>query len=173
MDKDSKMDYRKELFKTNGRWFARFPDLPGCLADGETGEEALANGNEAKAFWLETAQRLGKEIPVPSEEPPYSGKLNLRLPRGLHEAAARGAEREGTSLNTYLVQLISEGVERTGLKSLFSLLEGRLQKAFRGINWQQDADGFSVSIEVKSIGKAAEITRGEAPEPEIKAVANG
>jgi antitoxin HicB len=143
------LDYRKELFKNNGRWFARFPDLPGCLADGETEEEALARGNEAKSLWLEIALKAGKDIPQPSEEPPYSGRLNVRLPKGLHETAARFAEREGVSLNTYLVQLISEGVERSGVKTVFGMIEGQLRKFFRNIDLSGDPSEYVLQVGIQ------------------------
>jgi predicted RNase H-like HicB family nuclease len=44
----------------------RHPDLKGCVAVGETPEEALANLEEARRLWLETAYEHGDEIPLPS-----------------------------------------------------------------------------------------------------------
>ena len=41
------------------------PELPGCMADGATYEEAVANAQEVIAFWIETAQSLGRPIPQP------------------------------------------------------------------------------------------------------------
>jgi predicted RNase H-like HicB family nuclease len=42
------------------------PDLEGCVAVGETPEEALSNLAEARRLWLETAYEQGDEIPLPS-----------------------------------------------------------------------------------------------------------
>ena len=42
------------------------PDLPGCMADGETPEKAVENAQVIIAEWIETAQMLGREIPEPS-----------------------------------------------------------------------------------------------------------
>ena len=42
------------------------PDLPGCMADGKTPEEAVENAQVIIAEWIETAQMLGREIPKPS-----------------------------------------------------------------------------------------------------------
>lgn len=39
------------------------PDLPGCMADGATYAEALANVQTVIDLWLETAARLGRPIP--------------------------------------------------------------------------------------------------------------
>ncbi len=49
-----------------GGFIARVPDLPGCMSDGETPEEALANVREAISDWLDEARDLGRSIPAPS-----------------------------------------------------------------------------------------------------------
>jgi hypothetical protein len=80
----------------------------------------MIEGEEAKALWIETALAAGYQIPVPQEEPAYSGRFVLRLPKSLHETAAVSADREGTSLNSYLLHLVSEGVQRSGSKERHS-----------------------------------------------------
>jgi predicted RNase H-like HicB family nuclease len=49
-----------------GGFLATVPDLPGCMSDGETPEEAVTNVQDAIAAWLEAARDLGREIPKPS-----------------------------------------------------------------------------------------------------------
>ena len=44
---------------------AEMPELPGCMAHGETEETALANIKEAMILWLDTATKHGDEIPHP------------------------------------------------------------------------------------------------------------
>jgi len=46
-------------------FLAEVPELPGCMDDGATPAEALANAEVAIREWLETAQELGRDIPVP------------------------------------------------------------------------------------------------------------
>ena len=46
-------------------FIADVPELRGCLADGETYQEALANAEVIIREWIETAQSLGREIPKP------------------------------------------------------------------------------------------------------------
>ena len=49
-----------------GGFVARAPDLPGCMSDGETPEEAVVNARDAILAWIEAAQDLGQAIPAPS-----------------------------------------------------------------------------------------------------------
>lgn len=49
-----------------GGFVALVPDLPGCMSDGETPEEAIANVQDAIAAWMEAAQDHGRTIPAPS-----------------------------------------------------------------------------------------------------------
>ncbi len=65
-----------------GGWLIIFPDVPGCMSDGETPEEAMANGRDALAAWIKAAEDVGREIPRPDARP--SGKFVARIPRSLH-----------------------------------------------------------------------------------------
>lgn len=46
-------------------FIAEVPELPGCMAHGDTQETALANAKEAIRLWLDTAREFGDPIPVP------------------------------------------------------------------------------------------------------------
>ena len=48
-----------------GGFTAVAPELPGCRSDGETPEEALRNGYDAVASWIEAAEEMGKPVPQP------------------------------------------------------------------------------------------------------------
>jgi len=41
------------------------PELPGCMADGTTYEEAVANAQTVVAAWIEQAEAMGRPIPAP------------------------------------------------------------------------------------------------------------
>ena len=44
---------------------AEVPELPGCMADGKTYQEAVANAEIIIEEWLDTARDLGRPIPEP------------------------------------------------------------------------------------------------------------
>ncbi len=46
-------------------YLAEVPELPGCMADGETYEKALKNVQVIVKEWIETAQKEGRQIPQP------------------------------------------------------------------------------------------------------------
>jgi antitoxin HicB len=50
-----------------GGFVATAPDLPGCMSDGETPEDALAQVQDAIAAWIEEARALGRPVPKPSQ----------------------------------------------------------------------------------------------------------
>jgi len=46
-------------------FLAEAPELPGCMAHGDSYEEALRNVRDAMAFWLDVAREQGESIPMP------------------------------------------------------------------------------------------------------------
>ena len=46
-------------------YIAEVPELPGCMADGQTYQEALSNAETIISEWIDTAQEIGRPIPEP------------------------------------------------------------------------------------------------------------
>jgi antitoxin HicB len=62
-----------------GGWLIEFPDLPGCMSDGETPQEALLNGADARDCWIAAMRAAGRPIPPPSlARSPRSGEKDDR-----------------------------------------------------------------------------------------------
>jgi predicted RNase H-like HicB family nuclease len=93
-----------------GGYRAEVIEFPGCFAEGETAAEAAANLEDAASSWLESSIANGHTIPEPMEELEYSGKLVVRLPKSLHRRAALAANRDGVSLNQFIVSSVAEQV---------------------------------------------------------------
>ena len=47
---------------------AEVPELPGCMAHGNTQQEALTNASEAIQLWIDTAEEFGDPVPEPKEQ---------------------------------------------------------------------------------------------------------
>lgn len=62
------MRYTVILERGDTSWGAHVPDLPGCIAAGETREEALALIREAIAIHIEALRERGLPIPEPRSE---------------------------------------------------------------------------------------------------------
>jgi predicted RNase H-like HicB family nuclease len=56
----------------DGAYIAEVPELPGCMADGQTYQEALSNAERIIQEWVETAQELGRPIPEPKGRLSYA-----------------------------------------------------------------------------------------------------
>lgn len=84
-----------------------YPDIPGCMSDGETIQEAIANGREALRDCLEVFQESGRKLPKPGIE---AAQWRQRLPRTLYAKLTRQAQREGVSINSFVTAIIAEAV---------------------------------------------------------------
>ena len=100
--------YRVALrYDQDGYWIAEHPELPGCVADGETPQQALASLDTARNLWIESRRASGHPVPEPGEEPQYSGRLLLRIARSLHRELAEEAQSEGVSLNSWIARILA------------------------------------------------------------------
>jgi len=97
-----------------GGYMITFPDLPGCMSDGDTLEEVLANGRDAFTSWVATMVDMKRPVPEPTRysEDGKPVKFVQRLPRSLHASLQARARAEGVSLNTLVLTLIAEGLGR-------------------------------------------------------------
>jgi antitoxin HicB len=105
--------YVRELVKNeDGTWFARVVEFPGCMTEGDTSEEALANLEEAMIGWVEVRLEDGDSIPSPVTVEDYSGKFMVRVAKSLHRDIARRADLEGVSLNAFVSTQLARAVDR-------------------------------------------------------------
>ncbi|PIU83305.1 MAG: hypothetical protein COS68_04760 [Elusimicrobia bacterium CG06_land_8_20_14_3_00_38_11] len=58
--------------KEDEAFIAEVPELPGCMADGKTYEEAVKNAKLIINEWIETAKKIGREIPEPKGKLVYA-----------------------------------------------------------------------------------------------------
>ncbi|TVQ30920.1 MAG: type II toxin-antitoxin system HicB family antitoxin [Phycisphaeraceae bacterium] len=52
----------------DGIWVAEVPSLPGCISQGATRDEAMANIREAAIAWIEAVREMGEPVPSSDED---------------------------------------------------------------------------------------------------------
>lgn len=146
-----KAPYARILMPESGRGFtAEILEFPGCVAQGSTSSEALANLEDAARGWIEAGLDQGQEIPPPTTNQGFSGRVALRLPRGLHRQAVRYAERDGTSLNQFLVSAIAA---RMGAEDFWDKIARRWSGVDR--DGQRAAEEWRALLHVEKTALAA------------------
>jgi antitoxin HicB len=101
----------RPLSKEDGGGFMiEYPDVPGCMSDGGTTEEAVENGRDALRSCLRTMREFGDPIPRPGSFGDSSGQWRQRVPKSLHARLVARAAQEGVSLNTLVTALLAEGL---------------------------------------------------------------
>jgi antitoxin HicB len=93
-----------------GGFLVSFPDFAECISDGETIEEALANGHDALKATIAALRARKLPVPSPNSGGVASGKFVARVPRTVHAQLAIRAKAEGVSLNTLVLTFIAQGL---------------------------------------------------------------
>jgi len=152
----------------SGTFAAEILEFPGCVSQGDTAQEAYERLEEAAKGWIEAALDLGQEIPPPGLVHGYSGKFALRLPKSLHRQAVRAAERDGTSLNQFIVTALAEKI---GATTLYDHLTRRFQQQVVAITVDQGWQAYS-TMETKpsasTLGEASVSLNPRLPIQEVK-----
>lgn len=123
------LQYRFDVIADpDGGWVIDFPDLPGCTTQADTLDEIVPMAEEGRQLWIESMYERGLAIPLPSYPEEYSGKFNLRLPKSLHRKLAESAERDGVSLNQYVVTLLSRRDAQQSIQHELMAIRGQIEQ---------------------------------------------
>lgn len=126
-------------------WFARVLELPGCITEGDSAEEAIEMIFDAMESWIAVALEDGRPIPEPRPTEEYSGKFVVRVPRSLHRQLVEAAEREEVSLNQYINVALAEhvsgppGVKPEPIASNWPGLSAAARRALRMAGMEREA----------------------------------
>lgn len=109
------MQYEFEVYQMNVDdhlfWVAKSKSLKGCVGQGDTSNEAIAELEENEKEWLATAKEYNVPIPPLSVRSDvnssYSGKVSLRFSPIMHSEASEYAKKQGISLNQYINDAIA------------------------------------------------------------------
>ena len=94
----------------NSGWVAEVEELPGAVSQGRTPVEAVERVREAMRDWIAVALEDGVAIPEPRATADFSGRFVVRVPTSLHADLVRNAEREGVSLNQFVMGALAGAV---------------------------------------------------------------
>ena len=90
-----------------GGYMVTIPDLPGCIADAETIDDAVAEARDAFNAWAMAEREDKGDLPAPKT---YSGQFVQRIPKTLHMRLAKRAASEGVSLNQLAATFLAQGL---------------------------------------------------------------
>lgn len=109
---------RRLSAEEGGGFLITFPDLPGCISDGESPDEALKNGCDAFEAWISTCISEGRPVPAAGSHRKGSVRFLQRLPRHMHSSLVAAAEVQGTSVNALVMAFVAEGLTRMEMAAL-------------------------------------------------------
>ena len=93
-----------------GGHLVEFPEYSGCIADGETPEDATAEGADAPESYRNTSREPGR--PTPASGDIHGGHWRQCVPKSLHAALARRADHVGVSLGMLVTTTLAEDLGR-------------------------------------------------------------
>jgi predicted RNase H-like HicB family nuclease len=100
--------------KEDEAFLAQVHELPGCVADGATREEALANATIAAENWIETAKEIGREIPEPMPldrfERPAKDELEAQLRKAVESELQSIIPDLVAQIQSDVVQRVQAGI---------------------------------------------------------------
>lgn len=148
---DYPIEIRKIKENEGGGYSASIPLLGkyAFIGDGETIEEAIENLNIVKETLFKKYLKEGIPIPEPQEEEEktYSGKFLLRVPVELHRFLAIEAKRNGTTLNQYLLYLLTR---KSFLKSIHDDLEDVKEEIKSAFSWMKRNYSLEIKEDVRT-----------------------
>ena len=103
-----------------GGYLIEFPDLPGCMSDGATPEEAIRNGADAVRCWIDAMREAGRPIPAASRAP--VGLRTINIDEHVYRVFVAEGERQGLNTESIANAALLDAVQRL-LKRDQSVLE--------------------------------------------------
>ena len=93
-----------------GGFLISYPDFAECISDGETVDEAIANGADALQATIAALKTNKLPVPQPGSGGVASGKFVARVPKTVHAQLTMRAKSEGVSLNALVLTFIAQGL---------------------------------------------------------------
>lgn len=134
-----------------GGYLAEVLELPGCITEGDTPEDAYRNLEDAMAGWITASLDTNRPIPDAVGDKEYSGHFPLRMSTELHRLAALRAMQEGISLNQWIAGAIAEKVAKENLAEDWA---DRIAAKVAGRMWVNVSTGVAVQVSMGAPGSS-------------------
>ena len=125
-------------------YVAVVPELPGLSALGSTPEKASKELLVAGKLYIDALAQKGN-LPEPDKLKQFSGQIRVRFPKSLHAVLSYEAEKDGVSLNTFIIHLLTERNIVNQLKREIEELRAEL-KAKQDTPAKSQASGSSILV---------------------------
>jgi predicted RNase H-like HicB family nuclease len=106
-------------------YIATVPEFPGISGFGETPVQAVKEAMGAVRLAIEVMEEDGETPPEAEKLIRYSGQIRLRMPKTLHRNLAIASQKDGVSLNSYILSLIQN---RSAREKAFEEVLNKLEK---------------------------------------------
>jgi predicted RNase H-like HicB family nuclease len=152
--------YRQEPYSRivipveGGGYHAEILEFPGCYAQGKSVQQAYRNLERAAEAWIKATASEGHDVPKPFSSLGYGGKIALRLPKSVHKRATQMAQRDRTSLNSFLLSAVSA---RVGAGDYHDALIRKFETHVMGAFQTALTLYHKVSVMPKHVGAAADV----------------
>lgn len=105
------LPYRIELIPSEeGGYVVTMPELPGCISQGDTLDEAIEMIRDAQLGWLTVALEDGDNVPLPTPIGAYSSEFDVRVPRDLRRPLVEAADAADISLDFFVAATLARAV---------------------------------------------------------------
>lgn len=120
--------------KEGGGYLIEYPDLPGCISDGETVEEAIQNGQDAVTCWLDAAKKSGD--PIPSTKAGATRKnaiLSIQIEEALKKKGEKILKKIGLTSEKAIYLFYKQICLHNGLPFKIKLPDKKTVKTLHGV----------------------------------------
>ena len=133
------LPYARRIIKqSKNRYFAEVEELPGCMAQGISETDALANLEKSMRIWFKRMVEKDIPIPLPIETREYSGKFLVRLPTYIHKRLVNSARNQRISLNQYVVTLLTEQSSLSSVEEKIDHITQKIKEQTRAYELMSD-----------------------------------
>jgi antitoxin HicB len=114
---DYPFEVRPLTTEEGGGYLVSFPDSAECISDGESVDDAIENGRDARKATIAALKSRKLPVPAPNSGGVACGKFVARVPKTVHAQLATRARAEGVSLNALVLTFIAQGLGGSGSKA--------------------------------------------------------